>query len=171
MAVVIAPFGHQDVVVNSPFSIDVPVSGNPRDVLVVSRLNGFSYHWTGTQIELRGTPNVYMERVPLVISADTASYTGTFSVIPVRPVIGPLTPVSVQRGVDVTIPVPITGHVSKLVISGPLLGLKCRKTEGGGELYGIINASADFTKRILDFRVTAFNREVSSTATLTIEIQ
>ena len=172
MAVVITPFGHQNIPINTPFSLNVPISGNPDNVSVRGRLKGFYYNWTGTQVELRGTPEVYIENTEIVITADDESYTSTFSIIPIAPVIGALTRAIINRGIQVVIPIPIVGTVNNLVIEGPWIGLKYRLTDNGAEMYGIVPASseAEFTIRTFTYSITAYNGIAFDTATLTVEI-
>ena len=175
MAVIITPFSHQEIPINTPFSLNIAVSGNPSDVMVKGRIKGFKFSWNEGQnrIEWRGTPEVLADNVEVTVIADDAQYTGTFSIVPVRPIIGTLTRVTnVQRGIPVSIPIPITGHVSRLEIEGPWIGLKERITATGAELYGTIPVSseADFTTRSFSFVVEAYNGTVFVTAILEIEL-
>ena len=170
MAVVITPFPHQEIEIGRPFSLDIDVSGSPENVLVSGRIRGFSYHWTGTQIQLSVTPEVLVDNLEVTITADDETYTGTISIVPVRPAIANLPRQIVSRGQEIVIPIPITGHVSRWVVDGPWIGLKDRLTETGGELYGIIDASANFTARTFEFTIVAYNGNVFDTATLIVEI-
>lgn len=176
MAVRITPFSHQNMVLNTPYSLNVPVSGNPDEVLVSGRLKGLSYHWNNPQnrIEIRGTPMNYAKDEEIVITAYDQRFTGTFSVLPVTPVIGALSRVIVQRGVNTTIPIPITGNITDLIIKGPWIGLHYRQTDSGGELYGSINSGSEFTSRTFNYSIEAYNNlgghSVFDTATLTVEI-
>ncbi|MYF53244.1 MAG: hypothetical protein F4039_04765 [Gammaproteobacteria bacterium] len=175
MAVVITPFQHQNIQVGQSFSMDVEISGDPSSVEVSGQLNGFTYSWNPQHdcVELRGTPKVLADNIEVTITADDVEYTGTISVVPVAPVIGTLTRVSnVQRGVPVSIPIPITGPVSRLVIEGPWIGLSYRQTSSGGELYGTIptSSNADFTTREFSFSIQAYNGPVFDTAILEIEL-
>lgn len=174
MAIVIEPFQHQNIPISTPFSLDVPVSGNPRDVSVDGRIKGFYYNWTGAAVELRGTPEVLAENVPLVIRADDVSYTQTFTIHPIVPVIGPLSTVSVRRGVAINIPIPITGHVSDFRVRGPWIGLRHGLTDDlDGELYGTIPAEsiAELTHREFSFRIEAYNGDVFASAILNLEFE
>jgi len=172
MAVVITPFPHQNIEINTNFSLNVPISGNPSSVSVSGRLKGFKYNWTGTQVELTGTPEVLADNIEVTIVADDVRYTGTFSIVPTTPVIGTLTRRTVQRGELVTIQIPITGHVSNLVIDGPWIGLKYRQTDAGAEMYGTIPTSSevDFTTREFEFSIEAYNGPVFDSAVLEIEL-
>jgi len=164
----ITPFPHQNIPIMTEFSLDIAVSGDPEDISVDGRLKGFYYNWTGTHIQLRGTPSVYAENIEITITADDASYTGTFSIVPVAPVIGELETRSVSRGVELAINIPITGHVSDLVIRGPWIGLKYKITDTGGMMYGTIPADANFTARSFVYNITAYNANVFDSATLTL---
>ena len=173
MAVVITPFDHQNIEIQRPYSMDIPISGNPSDVSVSSRIVGFTYHWTGSVIEWRGTPNVLGDNISLTIRADDVVYRQTFTVHPAMPVIGNLSRVTVQRGRYITVPIPITGHVSELKVRGPWIGLRWRlKDNFDGELYGTIPSAsnADLTTRVFEFSIEAYNRTVFDTATLELEL-
>ena len=170
MAVVITPFPHQYIPQGTPFSLDIHISGNPGNVSVDGPILGFKYHWTGTVIQLRGTPPELANDIPVVVTADDAVFRGTLSVVRIRPIIGGLQRRIIQRGVAISIPIPITGHVSKLLIYGPYIGLHHRKTDTGGELYGTVPADAVFTTREFNFRITAYNGDVFDTETLTLEV-
>ena len=175
MAVVITPFPHQRIMVGTPFSLDIPISGNPSRAYLSGDVRGFRSHWTGTHLQWRGSSDTYTISEEVVVIADDERYTGTFTVVPITPIIAPLSRVTVNRGEEVTIPIPITGHVTDLTIRGPWIGLKQRLTDArDGEYYGTIDASADFTQRLFQYSVTAYNnvggQSVFDTATLEIEI-
>lgn len=170
MAVVITPFPHQKILINTPFSLNVPISGNPTNVYISGRLLGLYSHWTGTHLQLRGSPEKYEKNVEVTVIADSERYTGLISVVPPPPVISPLSRVIVSRGQEITIPIPIVGLVGEFVVQGPWIGLKHRQTERGGELYGMINSSAEFTQRTFEYSITAYNQESFDTETLVVEI-
>jgi len=175
MAVVITPFFHQNILVGTPFSFDIDVSGNPIHVSVEGRLKGFKYHWTGTHIEWRGISNSYAVNEEVIIIADNERYTGTFSIVPITPIISDLSPVNISRGIQVSIPIPITGHVTDLVIRGPWIGLEYRLTEeNNGELYGTVQSSSNFTQRTFNYNIIAYNnvgnQSVFDTANLMVQI-
>ena len=171
MAVVISPFAHQNITINSDFSLNIDISGNPSDVSVDGRLKGFVYNWNGTEnrVELTGTPEVLADNIDVIVKADDQQYIGTISIVPITPVIGTLSRQIVSRGQNVTIPIPITGHVSSLIIKGPWVGLSYRITASGAELYGTIPTGVEFTTREFDFVIEAYNGPVFDTAILEIE--
>ena len=172
MAVVITPFPHQNIPIGQPFSLNINVSGNPSQVSVDGRIKGFVYNWNSSQnrIELTGTPEVIVENIQVIVKADNETYTGTFSIVPIAPIIGTLTRRTVSRGVNLSIPIPITGHVSNLVIQGPWIGLKYRQTSTGGEMYGTIPSDVIFTTRRFDFSIVAYNGSVFDAEILELEL-
>ncbi|MYB02287.1 hypothetical protein F4X90_21820 [Candidatus Poribacteria bacterium] len=170
MAVVITPFTHQKILINTPFSLNIPISGNPTNAYISGRLLGLYSNWTGSRLELRGTPEKYAKNVDVTIIADSERYTGKISVVPPPPVISPLSRVTVSRGQEITIPIAISGLVSEFIVHGPWIGLKHRQTDTGGELYGIIDSSAEFTQRTFEYSITAYNQESFDTETLIVEI-
>ena len=172
MAVVITGFPHQNIPIGQHFSLHIAVSGNPSEVSVDGRLKGFVYSWNGSQnrIELTGTPEVIAENIEVIVKADDDTYIGSFSIVPTTPMIGTLTRQVVSRGSNVTIPIPITGHVSNLVIKGPWVGLRYRQTSSGGEMYGTIPSNVNFTTRRFDYSIEAYNGSVFDTAVLELEI-
>jgi len=172
MAVVITPFPHQDIEIGSNYSLDIAISGSPTEISVDGRVKGFSYNWTGSVLELRGVPEKLAERVPFVITADDVTYRQTFTIHPVIPVIQELSTVRVTRGQAVTIPIPIVGHVSKLEIEGPWIGLRYRLLEDtlDGEMYGTVPLNAELTRRLFSFLIKAHNRTVFGTRNLNLEV-
>ena len=173
MAVVITPFPHQRIPISTPFSLNIPVSGNPSNISLGGRLiGGLTYNWNAAQsrIELRGSPEDLVENVEVTIIADDVRQTGFISVMPIAPVIGNLPRVVVQRGVEVLIPIPISGNPSRLVVAGPWIGLRNRLVDTGGEFYGVVPADIEFTTRRFDFSITAYIGSVFDTAIQEIEI-
>ncbi len=170
MAVIITPFPRQRIPIGTPFSLNVAISGNPSTVYATGRLNGFYTHWTGTHLEIRGTPDAYTN-IDVTIVADDQRFTQTFSIVRIPPIIGALTRVTVQTGGETRITIPITGSVNHLVVRGPYIGLRHRlKEDGDGELYGIIPSNRVFTRRNFSFSIEAYNRDVFDTAELDLEI-
>lgn len=170
MAVVITRFSHQKFLINVPVSLNIPISGNPGNAYLSGRLLGLYSHWTGTRLEVRGTPDEYARNVEVTVIADSERYTGLISVVPSSPVISPLSRVTVNRGQELTIPIPIAGLVGEVVIEGPYIGLRHRRTDTGAELYGVVNPSSEFTQRIFEYRIRASNQESFDTETLFVEI-
>ncbi|MDE0401694.1 MAG: hypothetical protein OXL96_28195 [Candidatus Poribacteria bacterium] len=172
MAVVITPFQHQNIPINTPFSLRVRITGNPSRVLVEGPVLGFSYSWESPYVRIYGSADRYLKDFDVKITADDETFTGKFSIVPVAPIIAPLSRVIVNRGVPIVIPVPITGRVTSLDFRGPYIGLKDRLVDSGAEVYGTIPASSDasLTIRTFEFQLTAYHDEAFDTETLEIEL-
>lgn len=168
----ITPFTHQNIPINTFFSLRVSISGNPTQVLVSGPVVGFSHSWDGTHVRIYGSADRYLKDFDVTITADDATFTGKFSIVPVAPIIAPLSRVTVNRGVPIVIPVPITGRVTSFDFQGPYIGLKDRLVDSGAEVYGTIPASSDasLTIRTFEFQLTAYHDEAFDTETLEIEL-
>lgn len=87
--ITIAPFSHQEIPLNTEFMLNVGITGEPEEVRVRGDLHGFRGVWNPTvrQVEVRGIADRIVYDAPFTIHADSVQRDGTFSVVPIAPVI------------------------------------------------------------------------------------
>ncbi|MYF53243.1 MAG: hypothetical protein F4039_04760 [Gammaproteobacteria bacterium] len=171
MAVKIRNFAHQNMVIGTPYSLNVRITGGPDDVRVDGLPDKLYYHWNPSRnrVQIRGTPDKLVFDQQMIITADDQIRRQTYSVIPILPAFDQEITDTVIKGIPFTLPVAVSNVPTKVSIEGPYIGLRFTPTPQGFNLYGTIPEDANFTKDrfVFDVAVSNYAGVVNGTITLT----
>ena len=133
MAIVIAAFSHQEVPINTEFMLNVSITGtgSNTEIRVKGELHNFYHRWNATdeQIEIRGSSDRIVYEAEFTITAGNKSRTGTFSVVPIAPVIVDPGDQIFVKGFPTKLDVTINNQVNAVKVSSDWIGLKA--SQGG----------------------------------------
>lgn len=170
MAVRIRKFSRQEMRINTPFSLNIKVTGGPRNVRVDGLPDSFYYHWnvSRNRIQIRGTPETLAYNKEMVVTADDQVRRQIYSVVPFLPTFDQNIRQRVVKGVPFTLPVIVDNTHSYTEIKGPYIGLNWDVEADGFYLYGTIPENVDFTQDefVFNAMVSNFSGETYGTITL-----
>ena len=140
MAIVIAAFSHQEVPINTEFMLNIGITGtgSNTEIRVKGELHKFYYRWNATdeQIEIRGSSDRIVYDAEFTITAGNQSRTGTFSVVPVAPVIVDPGDQTFFKGVDPELEIEINNQANKVVVKSDWIGLGYQPGGVGVKIIG-----------------------------------
>ncbi|MYB02288.1 hypothetical protein F4X90_21825 [Candidatus Poribacteria bacterium] len=170
MAVRIRNFSHQKMFINTPFSLNIRITGGPTNVRVDGLPDNLYYHWNGSRnrVQIRGTPERLTYNKEMVVTADDQQRRQTYSVVPFLPTFDQNIRQRVIKGVPFTLPVQVDSTHSYTEVKGPYIGLDWDVEADGFYLYGMIPENANFTQDefVFDAMVSNFSGETRGTITL-----
>ena len=169
MAVNIRQFSHQEMLVSTPFRLNVRITGGPSRVGVDGLPDGLHYDWNSARnrVQIRGTPEKLVFNQEMVITADDQVRRGTYSVVPFLPVFDRDIRETVIKGIPFTLPIEIQNAPTFANISGPYIGLGSRGASPM-VLYGLISEDAEFTRETFVFESAVGNQSGAVNGRITL---
>ena len=133
----IEAIAHQNITIDTPFMLDVNITGNPTHAWVEGLLEGFSTEWDDPTLRVRGAATRLINNSPFTVhNSNGESRSSTFSVNPAAPVITDPGKQTLVRGLDNEFIVKVANSPASLRAEGPWAGLKYEPHESGIRIFG-----------------------------------
>lgn len=160
------------MVIDTPYRLNVRITGNPTSVSVDGIPDGLYYHWNANRnrVQIRGTPRQLVDDV-MVVTADDQRFSQGYSVYPIVPSYETNIVRTVTRGIPFTLSVPVDNAPTFVDIEGPYIGLKYIQYGGRFDLYGTIPENANFIASRFDYSVLLGNRSGNVPGVITLNIE
>lgn len=173
MAVRIRNFPYQEMRINTPFSLNIRITGNPSNVRVDGIPDGLYYHWNANRnrVQIRGTPETLVYHKEMLVVADNKRRRQLYSVIPFLPSFDQNIRQDVIKGVPFTLPVMVESTHASTEVEGPYVGVSWDITPDGFFLYGTIPENANFTIDAFVFNAAVSNFSGVTRGTITLTPQ
>ena len=160
MAVRIRNLGIHNMTINSSYSFNVRISGNPNSVSVEGLPDTFYYHWNPNRdrVKIRGTPERIVLNKEFTVKADDQIKSSEYSVYPLLPSFNQNITQKIVKGVPFALPILVDNTHTDVRIEGPWIGLKYRSYNYGFSVYGTIPENANFTADRFEYSVEVENQ-------------
>ena len=145
MNMAIAAIAHQNITINTPFMLDVNITGNPTHAWCEGLLEGFHTKWNDPTLRIRGDATRLINNSPFTVwNSNGESRSSTFSVVSAAPVITNPGTLTLIKGIEFDQIVKITNAPALVQAKGPWSGLKYEPHSDGIRLFGPVPTTDNF---------------------------